>query len=89
MPGKDRTSPHEALLYIDNIRTYLTIVALTDQEYYDAIEAYSALGITGGAIYDALIAHCALKANAKTIYTWNISDFKRLGPAIAGRLSTP
>ena len=25
----------------------------------------------GGGIYDAMLAHCALKAEAETIYTWN------------------
>ena len=46
-------------------------------------------GIAGGTIYDALLGHCALKASAETIYTWNARDFLRLPPAIAGRAKNP
>ena len=49
----------------------------------------AALGVTGGGIYDALLGHCALKAKAEIIYTWNVKHFKRLGPEIAGRVTTP
>ena len=37
----------------------------------------------GGTIYDALLAKCALKANATTIYTWDLEHFRRLGPEVA------
>ena len=47
------------------------------------------LGIAGGAIYDAILGHCALKAKAQTLYTWNVKDFLRLGTAIADRTKTP
>jgi hypothetical protein len=43
----------------------------------------------GGAIYDALLAHCALKAKADTIFTWNIDHFRRVGPEVAKRVRTP
>lgn len=89
MPGKDRVTADEAMLFLGNIRERLTIVTLTDKEYLKAIEASAAAGITGGAIYDALLGHCALKVNAENIYTWNLKDFRRLGPAIAGRVTTP
>jgi predicted nucleic acid-binding protein len=46
-------------------------------------------GILGGAIYDAILGHCALKAGAETIYTWNTKDFLRLSAPIAGRVKTP
>jgi len=39
--------------------------------------------------YDALIAHCALKARAETLLTWNVRDFTRLGSAIARITKTP
>jgi predicted nucleic acid-binding protein len=49
----------------------------------------SSMGVIGGAIYDALIAHCALKARAEKIYTWNIHQFRQFGPEIEKRLRTP
>ena len=87
--GRERVSADEAMLFLGNVRERLTIVSLDDKEYFKALEASSALGIVGGTIYDALLAHCALKAKAQAIYTWNTRDFTRLGPAIAGRVKAP
>jgi predicted nucleic acid-binding protein len=87
--GRERVSADEAMLFLGNVRERLTIVGLDDQEYFKALEAFAALGIAGGAIYDALLAHCALKAKAQALYTWNAKDFTRLGPEISGRVKTP
>jgi len=46
MPGKDRMSGDEALLFLGNIRERITVVALDAKELFRAIEA-SASGITG------------------------------------------
>jgi predicted nucleic acid-binding protein len=89
MPGKNRAGPDEAMLFLGNIRERLTIVTLNEREYFNAVEASAAIGVVGGGIYDALLGHCALKANAENIYTWNPKDFKRLGPNIAHRVATP
>ncbi len=88
MPGKDRVSGDQALLFLASIREHITLVALSAEEQFQAIESSSAV-VTGGGIYDALIGHCALKAKAEIIYTWNTKDFKRLGPTIADRVRTP
>jgi predicted nucleic acid-binding protein len=89
MPGKERASGDEALLFLANVREHLTIVTMNQEEYLKAIEAASAVGIVGGGIYDAVLGHCALKAKAESIYTWNVQHFKRLGPAFTGRVKTP
>jgi predicted nucleic acid-binding protein len=89
MPGKRRVSGHEALLFLGDIRERLTIVALDEQEYVQMAEASAAANLAGGAIYDAILGHCALKAKAEVIYTWNTNDFLRLSPAIAGRVKNP
>jgi hypothetical protein len=47
------------------------------------------VGVTGGGICDAVLARCALKAGARTIYSWNVKHFRRLGPEIAKRVATP
>jgi predicted nucleic acid-binding protein len=67
----------------------LTIIGLNEKEYFNAISAASAVGVVGGGIYDAVLGHCALKANAESIYTWNLKHFKRLGPDITDRVKTP
>ena len=70
-------------------RERLTLVALDEHEYFQMVEASAAAGLASGAIYDAILGHCALKAKAKVIYTWNTRDFLRLSPAIAGRVKNP
>lgn len=89
MPGKRRVSGHEALLFLGDIRERLTLVALDEQEYFQMAEAAAAANLVSGAIYDAILGHCALKAGAEVIYTWNTKDFLRLPQAIAGRARNP
>ncbi len=89
MPGKHRISAEQAMLFIGSIRERLSIVALSGDEYADALQASSALGIVGGGIYDAMLAHCALKARAETIYSWNVKHYAQCGPEVTRRLRTP
>jgi predicted nucleic acid-binding protein len=89
MPGKHRISGAQAMLFIGNIRERLSIIALDGDEYADALDASAALGIVGGGIYDALLAHCAIKAMAEVIYSWNGRHYAQCGPEVIRRLRTP
>jgi predicted nucleic acid-binding protein len=89
MPGRRRVSGNEALLFIGDIRERLTLVALDEEEYFQVAEASATSNLAGGAIYDAILGHCALKAGAEVLYTWNTKDFLRLPPDIAGRVKNP
>jgi predicted nucleic acid-binding protein len=89
MPGKDRMSPEEALLFISSIREHLTIVSLTGEEYWQALVGAAEQHLSGGAIYDALLSQCALKVKAETLYTWNAKHFTRLGADVARITATP
>lgn len=89
MPGKHRISPEQAMLFIGSIRERLSIVALTGNEYADALQASSSLGIVGGGIYDAMLANCALKAKAEIIYTWNSRHYAMCGQAVVALLRAP
>ena len=89
MPGKDRVSPDEALLFLRDIRERLTTFTLDDTEYFKVLEDAAAAGVCGGATYDAIIAQCALKANAQRLYTWNLKHFNQLGAQIAARVAEP
>lgn len=89
MPGKDRASPDEALLFLGDVRKRLTLVALDAEEYPAALEDAAANAISGGGIYDALLARCAMKAKADAIYTWNVKHFSRFGQEVARRVKTP
>ena len=89
MPGRHRISAEQAMLFIENIRERLSMVALTGNEYADALGASAARGIVGGGIYDAILAHCAIKAKAEIIYTWNERHYAQCGSEVARRLRTP
>ena len=89
MPGKHRISGEQAMLFIGSIRERLSVIALTGDEYADALQASSVLGIVGGGIYDAMLAHCAVKAQAETIYSWNSRHYALCGVEVTRRLSTP
>jgi hypothetical protein len=78
MPGKLRVPPDEAMLFVANIRERLTILALTEEDYAKLLQLSATNRDAGGAIYDAALAHCAAKANAEVLYTWNLKDFRRL-----------
>ncbi|MGH9545337.1 MAG: type II toxin-antitoxin system VapC family toxin [Terriglobales bacterium] len=89
MPGGQRMGGDRALLFLDQIRERLTIIALDEDDYYSAIASAVAQGIAGGTIYDALLGQCALKAHADTIYTWDLNHFRLLGAEVARRVRTP
>jgi predicted nucleic acid-binding protein len=89
MPGKRRITGGQAMLFLGNIRDRLSIIALSGDEYADALQASAALGVIGGGVYDALLAHCAVKAKAEAIYTWNTRHYALCGKEIVGRLRTP
>ncbi|HUY14771.1 MAG TPA: PIN domain-containing protein [Terriglobia bacterium] len=89
LPGKLRLSGDQVLLFLENIRERLAIIALDAEEYYSAIEEAAAAGIAGGTVYDALLARCALKAKAEIIYTWNVKHFRQFGPEVTRRIKTP
>ncbi len=89
MAAARRTSGDQALLFIGNIRERFTLVALDEDEYSQMLETAAASGLAGGAIHDAILGHCAIKAKAKTIHTWNTRDFLRLPQPIASRVKRP
>jgi predicted nucleic acid-binding protein len=89
LPGKHRASASEAMLFLENMQERLVLISLDAEEYWRAVMHSAESGIVGGMIYDALLAHCALKARAETIFTWNVEHFRRVGPEVAKRIRTP
>lgn len=89
MPGKHRISGAQAMLFVGNICERLSLVSLDGEEYAKALGASAALGVVGGGIYDAMLAHCALKAEAETIYSWNARHYAQCGPEVTQRLRRP
>ncbi len=82
-------SCEQALLFIQEARSLLTIVTLDEQDYISTLTQASTTNMAGGIIYDHLIARCALKVRAEVLYTWNVGGFSRLAPEIARIVRTP
>jgi predicted nucleic acid-binding protein len=83
MPGKYRISGERAMLFLGDLRERLSLITLDGEEYFRALRDAASLGVVGGAIYDAMLAHCALKAQAETIYSWNAGHYAQCGQDIA------
>ncbi len=75
------------MLFIGGER--LSSIALEGDEYAKALEVSAARGIVGGGIYDAMLAHCAIKARAEKIYSWNGRHYAQSAPEVTRRLQTP
>jgi len=89
MPPPHRLGGEQAMLFLGELRDRLSLVALDGGDYFQAINEFAALGVTGGAIYDGLLARCALKAGAESICTWNVRHYRLFGPEVQRKLRTP
>jgi predicted nucleic acid-binding protein len=89
LPGSQRLSCEEASLFLQDVRKRLSVITLGEEDYVKTISSLVSAQIAGAAVYDALLARCALKSGAEVLYTWDVDDFRRLGPEIAKRVQRP
>ena len=89
LPVKPLIPPEQAMLFVEEVRTRFSLVALDEDEYFEAIRGAAEQGFTSGRVYDALLLRCAIKAKAQNIYTWNVKHFQTIAPSLAGRIRTP
>ncbi|MFN0167266.1 MAG: type II toxin-antitoxin system VapC family toxin [Bryobacteraceae bacterium] len=89
LPVKPAIPPEQALLFIEEMRLRLNVIALTERDYFDTIHKAGGQGLTSGRIYDALLLRCAAKSGARAIYTWNLKHFRSIAPELAERIRTP
>lgn len=89
LPLKPMIAPEQAILFLGDVRSRLSLIALDEAEYFATIERIAGKRISGGHIYDALLLQCAAKAKADIIYTWNLKHFQQLAPDIASTIKTP
>jgi len=75
LPPSFRLSPQDAAHVLHANWSQTESVALNAQEYWALLRQESSRGIGGGRIYDAVIAHCARKAKADELLTWNVDHF--------------
>jgi len=89
MPGKDRVTPDEAMLFMSDVRARLAVISLSESDYVEVLTNAAKNGLVGGGLYDALLARCALNARSGVLYTWNVKHFTRLGSNVAALTRRP
>jgi predicted nucleic acid-binding protein len=89
LPLRPRISPDQAVLFIQEVRDRLSLVALNSDDYFTIIQDVAARGLTSGKVYDALLLACAAKSEAQVIYTWNLKHFRAFAPHLADRIQNP
>ena len=89
LPVKPMIPPEQALLFVEEVRHRLTLVSLSAEEYFAAIQTAASRGFTGGRIYDSLRLACAAKCKAQAVYTGNLKHYQSLAPDLAPRIQTP
>lgn len=90
LPVQPRISPAIAQQVIErNVLDICEIVAISAVDYASVLAHLAATGIMGGATYDALIMYAAVKVEVDQILTLNEKDFRRIYPALAGKVSAP
>jgi len=77
------------MLALETFLRRIAPIALTANEYIEALKSCATTGLTGGTIYDALHVACARKANAEWIYTWNVRHLRMVAPDLAERIVEP
>ena len=89
LPVKPMIPPEQALLFVEEVRNRLTLVSLSAEEYFAAIQNVASWAFTGGRVYDSLLLACAAKCKAQAFYTWNLKHYQSLAPDLASRIQTP
>jgi hypothetical protein len=81
--------PEQVMLFLEDVRSRLTVVSLDEKEYFKTIQKCADRGFTSGRVDDALILSCAEKSGDQTIFTWSLRHFQVLAPELAARMRTP
>lgn len=89
LPVKPPVPSEQALLFVQEVQTRLTLVSLEQDEYLETIQRSAELGFTSGRIYDALLLRAAAKCRAQAIYTWNLKHFRAIAPELSAVIRTP
>ncbi len=89
MPGSNRVSSAETILYLGSLRERLTVIGLDGEEMMPAAELAAASGAVIGGIYDAVIGQYFVKSRADWLYTWNLKHFRRLESGIGAKVRLP
>ena len=80
LPLRRRISPADARQLIrETVTGRLTVIPLDTDDYLEAIERVSNMGLVSGIIYDSLHLVAAERAASERLYTYNIDHFRQIG----------
>ena len=81
LPAPYRSMPEAAKLALEESFSRSALIAeMSPPEVWSAIDVVCRLGLGGGWGYDAAIAHCAARAGATVLLTWNAKHFLPIAP---------
>src|SRR5260370_16047545 len=89
LPVKPMIPPEQALLFVEEVRNRLTLVSLSVEEYFAAIQNAATGAFTAARIYDSLLLPCAANCKAHAAFTWSFRHYQSLAPSLAPRIQTP
>lgn len=89
LPLSPRPKPEAVRQLLEDASNWITFVALTEKDYWAAINRMAKLGLVGGGIYDALHAVAALRLDLDMMLTFNDKHFTRLGEDVARIVKVP
>jgi predicted nucleic acid-binding protein len=73
----------------ENILANFELLPLETKDYLTALELVVNGGWGGAKIYDALLIGCAVRAGVDRIYTFDLSDFRKLAPRLENKICAP
>jgi len=90
LPIVPKIHPAEAeRILMTNIKPHFKSIPITPTMYERAIDLCVRQSLPSGKVYDALLVECARKAQCERIYTFNLSNFRRLAPDLSERIAAP
>lgn len=72
-----------------NILPLFEIEELGMADYSSLLRGLASDGLAGGQVYDAVHLQAARKAKCSKIYTFNVSDFRRIAPDLEDCILRP
>lgn len=88
LPLVDRILPPAARAYLEALRGFVSMVAITEPVYLEAIDRCATRGLGSGAVFDAIHLVAAEAAGAELMLTFNERDFSRLATTGSPRVAS-
>src|SRR5690606_14589684 len=74
----------------EGILAFVKVISLSEASYHEVLKRAGRYGVIGGMVYDLFHLVAAEQEQVDTLYTFNVSHFRRLAtPAFADRIMAP